>query len=343
MDLKTLARLGSGSLVLSLVLLSCDSADDTSAETGSTDCGVLVEETVPPADATDAYYRSAVEFYLSGADPEGDPTVTLAGPSGEISGTTTYSETKEVVVFTPSSPLEPSTDYAAKLETCSGETVLEFRTSDLGADLSADLDGRTFVLDLTTARFVEPPTIGALIANYLTLDILVGVVDAQPGKTLDMIGGTTVEASDPPVQNLCVPTFTFPQANFAAAPYFHVGPTDITVAVAGGSMTMHGLDVAGTFAPDGSAFGGGVLAGMIDARDLVGIFGKIKTADDFCTLTATFEAPCVACDYTGGDGAIYCLGLVADQILAPELPGTAIEVVDLENCHDGCKDTSGCL
>lgn len=342
MDRHTLTLLATGGLFLALSLPACNSGDDTGGDSGTEDCGVTVEATVPVEGASDAYYRAAVEFHLSDPDPEGDPTVVLAGPAGEVAGVTELSDDRLIVSFRPSAPLEPLTDHSAKLESCAGESVLHFRTGDLGADLTADLDGRTYLLDLTTARFVEPANIGAFIAGYLTIDILVGVVDAEPGSTLDMIGAVAVSGSDPPVQNLCVPTFTFPQAGFGDAPYFQVGPTDTTVAVAGGSMTIHGLDVAGTFASDGSAFGGGVLSGTIDARDFVGVFPGIKTPEDFCDLTADFEAPCVACDYEGGDGSNLCLALVADQIVAPELPSVAIDPVALENCHEGCKDTSGC-
>ncbi|MBN1334522.1 MAG: hypothetical protein JXB39_01020 [Deltaproteobacteria bacterium] len=340
MDLGNLAAFGTCSLALTLS--ACTAQEDTGGETGTTACGVTVDKTIPENGSTDAYYRASVEFWLSDPDPEGDPTVTLSGPSGDVTGATWISDDGEIVRFQPSTPLDPSTEYASKLQYCSGDAIIGFQTSALGTPLSVDLVDRTFHLDLTTARFVEPATFGALLGMYLNVDILVGVLAADPGHTLDVIGAVTVSDSDPPVQNFCMPTIAFPQADFSEAPWFRVGPVDTPVAVVGGSVTIHGLDVQGTFASDGSTFGGGVLAGMIDARDLVGVFGEIETPEDFCALSETFEAPCEACDYDGGDGSIYCLSLVADQIVAPQLPGVTIEPVELKNCHDGCKDTSGC-
>lgn len=322
-----------------LALVACNPGKDETGDTnGTTDCGITAENTVPGAGATDAYYRGAVEFELSDPDPEMDPTISLSGPSGDVPGTVSYNEDKDVVYFTPTNALESQTTYTATLHYCSGDSSVDFTTSELGGDLTADLLGKTYVLDIASARFVEPAAVGGLIGTYATMDILVGITGVSAAE-ITMMGALSVEDSDPPTQDFCTPTFDFPAADFNQSPFFQVGPADTPLTVAGYTVTVRDLEISGTFAPDGSYFGGGVLGGLIDARDLVGVVPDMDDPAEICALTASFGAPCIAC----GDGEEFCLRLLADQIVAEEHPtGATLEVVELENCHDQCADTSGC-
>jgi hypothetical protein len=180
---------------------------------------------------------------------------------------------------------------------------------------------KSLAIDLGTARFIEPADIGSLISSQLTQDILIGIT-AVGANTLDMMGALSVEGSDPPVQDTSMTSIAFPDSANWANPFFSVGPADTTFNVMGNEITLYNLEISGTFAADGSYFGGGELAGEADARDIVTMFpDQFETADEACELVQGFGAPCVACT---SDGAPYCLILRADSIKANLVPGLTL-------------------
>jgi hypothetical protein len=315
---------------LALAVSCGEEKEDTQIEDPG--CGVGIDETVPAADATDAYYRADIEFHLDDADDSG-ATIALTQGGTDVPGTTWLSEDNEVVYFTPDMPLAPSTAYTATLTYCTGDASINFTTSDLGTTLAADLLTNTYVIDLASARFVEPPGVGELIGEFVTMNVLVGVT-AITTSSITMMGALSVEGGTD--QDWCTPTFDFPAADFMAAPYFSVIADEITLSVAGYDIPLKDLEVSGTFASDGSYFGGAVLGGTVDARDIVEMIDEVDTWEDACGLTASFGAPCVPCD----DGVEACLTLLADQIVAEQNPGQVLEVVGEDDPR--CKeDTSG--
>jgi len=102
--------------------------------------------------------------------------------------------------------------------------------------------------------------------------------------------------------------------------------------VSGISVTIYHLMVTGTFAPDGSYFGGATLAGEVDAREVASMIPDVESADDVCDLTKSFGAPCEPCS---SDSQPYCLSLVADSIVAAEVPGlTLTEITEDPGCAE---------
>ncbi len=320
-------------LALGLVLSAgCPTPDKETADTAPTGCENGIDETIPADGAVDAYYRADVEFQLDDADESG-PSIVLSSGGTDVAGTSWTDDDNEVVYFTPDSPLDPATSYTATLTYCVGDASIDFTTSPLGMALDTDLTDNTYAIDLASARFVEPAGVGDLIGEFVTMNVLVGVTAYTEGGTIDMLGALSEDNST--VQDYCTPTFPFPQADFSEAPYFSVGPADITLAVAGYEIPMQDLEISGTFADDGSYFGGAVLGGMIDARDIVEMIDEVDSWEDACNLTASFGAPCVACD----DGIEACLVLLADQIVAEQVPDQVIDEVLKENTHPDCPDT----
>jgi len=316
-------------LLLPLALFACSSTekDDTGGGTTTqTDaCEVSVESTLPTTGAVDAYYRGDIEFVLS--DPDATATIVTTIP-----GTQTVSADGLRVIWTLSEPLSPSTSYSATLQYCGGDATIDFTTSSLGTALENPdaLVGNTYVLDLTAARIVEPPGIGAVLTGYLTTDILVGVTGVSATE-IEMIGAIAVEDSNPPVQDVCEPTIDFPVADFSESPFFEIGPQDTTLSVAGFAITIGDLLISGTIAANGTYFDGGVLSGTIDTRPLVGLVDDSTNPDPntICDLAVSFGAACVACPE---DGEPYCLTLVADQIYAEQVDGlTLVEILE-ETC-----------
>jgi len=320
-----------GLIALTLTFgVSCGEKEDT----GPTEqpCGVGIDETIPADGATDAYYRADIEFQLDDPDESG-ATVALTQGGTEVAGTSWLSEDSETVYFTPDAPLSPGTAYTATLTYCTGEASIDFTTSALGQPLTADLLTNTYVIDLATARFVEPPGVGDLIGEFVAMNVLVGVTEVSD-TSITMMGALSVEGGTD--QDYCTPTFDFPAADFSESPYFAVIADEITLSVAGYDIPLKDLEVSGTFAADGSYFGGAVLGGTVDARDIIEMIDEVDTWEDACALTESFGAPCVACD----DGVAACLTLLADQIVAEQNPGQVLDVVGEKDPR--CKeDTSG--
>ncbi len=320
-----------GLIALSFALTGCPANDDTAKDdtSGPDGCENGIDETVPETGATDAYWRADIEFILDDPDESG-PSIVLTQGGTEVAGTTWTSEDLEVVYFTPDEPLAPATSYEATLSYCVGDATIDFTTSSLGEDLGADILDKTYVIDLASARFVEPAGVGELIGEFVTMNVLVGVA-AIDGSDITMMGALSVEGGTD--QDFCTPTFDL-AADFAETPYFVIAADSIDLSVAGYVIPLQDFEVSGTFAADGSYFGGGILAGSVDARDIVEMIDEVDTWEDACNLTASFGAPCIACS----DGVEACLSLRADQILAEENVGQVLEEVTEEGTHPNCVE-----
>ena len=305
-----------------LVLAACGGADSGKADGA---CDIIVEETVPTLNALDAYYRADIEFQLSDEDPTAQIETNIAGHQET-------SEDGKTVKWVLDAPLDPGASYSASLSYCGGEAALDFTTSGYGNALGTDLTGRTYRLDLGEARIVEPAAVGDLLGSYLTVDILATVV-SYDDSAIKMIGGLATEGSCAGAgctQDYCNPTIDFPSADFSQSPFFEIGPDDTTIEVAGYSVTIGDLFIAGTFAEDGSSFGGGELAGAIDTRPLDSLVGDDTGAEGaICDLVVSFGVTCEACP---ADGEPYCLTLVADQIQADEVAGLTLDALTGNNC-----------
>lgn len=322
-----------GWMLSALTLVGCGKDKETTNDTGDTvepTCTVEISETVPAQDES-FYYRGTIEVYFTEADDTA--TVTLTDASGaEVAGSTTWSDDATVLYFAPSSPLAASSNYTLAIDYCGGAPSVSFSTSELGAEAStADLNGKAYTIDLASARFIEPAGIGSLIGDLLEQNILVGVVDASD-TSLSMIGAISVAGTTE--QDTCTPSIDFPEADFSGNPFFSVGPEDTTIAVAGYSATIRGLEISGAFAPDLSYFGGGKLAGTIDSRDLLTIPDLLELTGcdgtvDSCLcdfISGTGLATCSACS----DGTDLCLTLLADQIVAEEISGSLVVRTEAE-------------
>lgn len=332
------------SLLTALLLpLGACSGDEKSDDTGSADdsgnpdgCTVTIKSTIPSADSVTAYYRGNVEFELSA--PDGTAQIVT-----DIPGSQTLSSDGLRVIWTISSPLDPQAGYSATLNYCGGSATINFTTSELGNPVGdpGGLVGSTFLVDLGSARIVEPPGIGKVLSAYLTTDILIGVSSVTDTE-IKMMGALAVEGSSPAMQDYCDPSIDFPTADFIDSCYFSVGPEDTIFAVSGYEIVVESLVLNGTIAPDGSYFDGGVLSGTIDTRPLAALLGDPKDVGAICELAINFGAACEACP---SDGEQFCLSLVADQIYAEAVSGLSLVAVagdDCAGCESGPPDPETC-
>ena len=317
--------------------IGCGSKDDGAGDSGfggdadgaTPGCEVEgVSPLYPEADGGEFYYRGSVEFVFDGIDEDATLTVADAGGAA-VDGSTSWDE--NTFSFTPSAPFANATQYSASLTHCAGDSTIGFRTTELGGAIeeNVDLTGMTYIVGLDGARFVKPAGVGGLLLGLLEQDILLGVTEYDD-TSIQMLGA--ISYTDSTDQDACEPSIVFPEAaDFTSAPFFSVGPQDTTLSAGGFDIVINNLMIAGDFAADGSYFGGAILSGLLDARDLVGalVGGGLLEEEDpnaVCDLIATFGVTCGECP----DGENYCLEIYVDQITANA--DTSQTLVEQEEC-----------
>lgn len=318
-DLKVL-------LVAPLFLAACSTTDSGAkdSEDGTTPaCETTIKGTYPADGAMDAYYRTTIEFELS----EADTTAVVTAP---FAGTQSTSEDGKTVIFTPTDALSASTSYDVTLDYCGGTATISFTTSALGGPVEASsLLGRTYLLDLSSATITEPPNVGDILKNYLTVGILTGVTEASQ-TSLTMLGALENGDTTGNDQDYCTPTIPFPAADFSGNPYFEIAGDSVVISVSDYDVELRNLKIGGTFAADGSYYGGATLEGTVDTRAFDSLAGGETGA--VCDLVSSFGVECEAC---AGDGEPYCLSIKARDIVANEVGGLEVVQIDGSDCA-GC-------
>lgn len=320
--------IGLTSILAMSAVVACNGG--ASDDTGTPDpcASNSVEETFPQNGST-AYYRTTVEARLDDADS--GATLTVEGVTGSVE------IVEENVIFTPDSPLDPSTEYTATV-TYTGDdgnacpVEFSFTTSEVGAAIDdASLAGRTYDLDLASGRFVQPEGVGALLGEYLGDVTLFLSVQSATATSIQMVGALADDTGT--AQDVCSPTISFPEADFGANPYFEVNAegSTTTISVEGLDIAIDDLLVSGAFAPDGTYISGGVLAGKIDTRPLVPLVDENGADDAICELAAGIGISCEDC----GNGEVFCLSLYVDNLSAAEVNTTVTAQPDP---YDPCVD-----
>ena len=318
---------------LALGIVACGKDSDSSEDSGDLGCQVEVRATYPAADTVDFYYKGTVEFQLNKADETAEITV------DGVDGTSWRNDRNDIVYFQPTEDLAPNTEYTATLSYCTGEPSISFTTSGLGEDVDAsvDLTSFTYSLDLQSGRVVVPEGVGAVLQDYLDFQILVQPT-AVSESGIEITGALPDDESDPTHQSYCDPTIAFDTADFSNAPYFQFGPKTTTIDVADFNVTIDNLMIGGTFAADGTWFGGATFAGEVDTRPLVPLlFPEEEDPNAICEFILGFNVDCIPC---AGDEAVpFCLEIEAQDLIAEATGGATVEAIEMENCHDMCADT----
>ncbi len=311
--------------VLSLIACGGDDAKDSGTETES--CTITVT-TTPTLNSVDAYYRGNIEFHLSAADE----TATI---ETDIPGAKTVSADGKTISWVPSAPLTPSTAYKATLHYCGGDVELNFTTSSLGTAVAdtAALAGNVYALSLADANIVQPAGVGPLLASQLGDQVILVGVSGVSGDSLEMLGAVAKDGAT--TQDYCNPSIPFPTASFAN-PYFEIAPEgDLTLSVMNTDITIQNLEITGTFASDGSAFGGGTLSGRIDTRPFAPFLNpEAPSPGAVCDFAASLNIECEPC----ADNEPYCLTIVANEITAAKTSGPALIPLTSECDAAACAD-----
>jgi len=282
----------------------CDDLDPAATD------NVLIE--VFPQDGTaDAYYRTTVEAMMSEAEP-GATLELLDALGAPLSGVTT--EVESTLVFTPDVPLDALTSYTASLTWSCGVHQWTFTTGELGAPTFPDLIfGRTYAVDLGSGRWIEPPGVGALIAGVIDFNLLLGVESSDPD--LGFLFGFE-DSIAPGAQDMCVETTRSALTPFVDNPYFSMSVPSLNLDL-GVEVPLSGGALTGSFAADASYIGGMTLEGLIDTRPLAPLVGGLGPYD-VCALLLAFGVSCEVCP---SDGAVACVDVMVDSLIANEVSG----------------------
>ena len=319
------------SLVLAALALSACTDDTTeddpnaTGDTGAEECTSGIVSVFPDeSDADSIYYRSNIEIEFK-TDESDSASFTLADSEGNaVSLSEAWSEDGLLVVLQPE-PLMPSTDYTLDVSySCDKSAELDFTTSDIGGPVDGgpeSLVDKVYRINLQSARITTPPGVGDLLMGFIPTDlhILVSPNAYDSGsQELSMTGA--LGKGDGSEQDECVPSIDFPvPAAFDEDPYFEISATELPLTVAGFTLTLNDVLLAGSFASDASSIEGLTLAGSADLREL-----DIPDFDLDCdTIEVIAPGACVECD----DGVKACLDLVLDSMVADHVSDAGLVLI----------------
>lgn len=287
-----------------------------------------------PKDGEDAaYYRDPLQVTFTTPVPGAEFALrtTDDGEAHEPTLLPEWNASNEQAELTVQGYLQPERDYALDVTVCDELYTNTFRTSEYGAPLTAtqeELTGRTYLVELSSVDFTEPAGFGAFLGTFLDVPILIGVTDIDPdGTSLDLMGaqgrlkndGTYTQKHTQTLDDglkYWVPTWPFEGVDFNGAPYFSGDTSAIELRYDGAFVPVHDFHLEGTFAADGSSFGGGRLWGLGDTRDMAGLFGEADDPFYVCALVEGAGAECEVCPDTGEKT---CLFLRGENVTAQHL------------------------
>lgn len=327
-----------------------DPVDDDSAAGDDDDAPAcsMIAETKPAADSSDFFYQDELSVTFN-TQPAETVTLTLTDGGGNtIAGTTTPSPNGRTHTFDPSADLMPDTSYALTIDWgCNSAGPLNFRTSTHGSAVADDtlIIGKSYFLDLTSAEFVEPPGVGGILASQLG-DVIVlfspmPESDIANGE-LHIVGALGEDDGTGTYrQDLCNESLPFTFGNDGIVgtaddepaawdnPFMSLEAPVLSLTIQDVTASIQDLLISGTFAPDLSGMAGGTFGGMLDTRALDGLIGD-GTPGAACELVEeTIGVPCEECG--GGNPGAFCLTVLAEDIIAVEVPGTTVVQNDCDD------------
>lgn len=287
-------------------------------------CEAVVESTVPEAGASDHVWSEPVQVFLS-EDADDVYAFRLTDALGvEIPLVTETDPSRLVLRLRPEGGLlPPASDLVLQITDCQGTRELPFSTTDLGRPLDdgpASVRGRTYVLELGDAEWIEPAGASGLLESVLA-PILLGVRFVDE-RSLAWMGGLGETQLGKIVQDTDRLTWSFPVAAFDRAPWLEAVSDEVDISLGSGVLKVHDFSVRGTFVPDGSAIAEATVTGIGDTRDAAGLVGSSNPAA-ICDLAAALSAPCTDCP----DGEPYCLAVHVRHVAAPAVDGLVLRAV----------------
>jgi len=252
--------------------------------------------------------------------------------------------------------LSPSTAYTATISWNSPNSpfVAEFETGVYGTpvDDETSLIGRTYLVDLASADFVEPPGVGPILQEQLDREELLFSVTAESdfaANELHILGGYN-DWEGEVTQDLCAETFSFTAGlddvvgtadDMPATwnnPEIALVLTELTMNLRGYETVVQDLRITGTYHPSLSSSQGGTFSGRIDTRPFApALVGPEGGEGTMCDGLQGMSIKCVEC---GGDNpGVFCLNVAAENVRSREQPGLTLQP---RSCTDIIDSASIC-
>ena len=170
---------------------------------------------------------------------------------------------------------------------------------------AGELDGRAYLLDMSTGVWTAPGAIGPLIAASFTELPILGVVD-QSADELGVVFGYRSTEDD------CI---DIPAADFSGNPAFVSPAADVSFGLSSSLVIVEDFSIAGEFSEDGSQIVNGQMTAVADIRRMVDMLAPMAGSADpyeICGMLDALLAPCASCS----DGEPFCLDLAVEGIVA---------------------------
>ena len=303
--------------------------DDTGPAVATRTCDVTVRETIPSTGSMDHYYRDPVVFKLSG--PVDEATVRT-----NVAGETTLSEEGDVVTFTPTGVLSPSTEYSMVLDYCYGQPEITFTTSHFGAPIeaSADLEGSAFVLNFDSGVYTIGENAGDLLNSVFTRNVLVQFEEVRDmsARIVAAIGrpnDTSIE------QDYCARTIAV-EAQIDALPLVTGAEVDFSFGAMGGQLRIDSIEFEGTLGSSLDDIGGLSYTAVVGMAELVDMLPEFGGESVSCDLAANLGIPCQPCP---SDNSLKCITIAAKSIRG-EAVDTDLEFITETGVHPECDSAT---
>jgi hypothetical protein len=317
------------------ILIGCGpkapDAEAFESDSGQADIHVSDCETVlitdPENNATDHYYRDPIRFFLSEPDPNAQVIT-------DVQGVTSVEADGRTIVFTPSQPLAPSTDYRFTLDYCFAEPEITFSTSALGTPIGegVDLENRVFSIDLTSGKYTVGEGVGDLI-NVLFTRRLLFSLETINVDSLDVLTAIAENTCADSVQDLCARTVNVDDIDIRESPFFTKDILNFSFGSHSGELRFARFAVSGTITQDGDSIGGLAFEATLSVDEISQSIPALGTPDEICTYTANLGVACAECPDGGWSPCIV--------VAAEHIEGTLVDLdlVEVEEAGlaEGCE------
>ena len=302
--------------------------DDTGDGTGDggtvTNCTAYVVDSSPAVGETSVYWKDTLSVKFS-EDAEKQAKISLLdGTSAEVTSVVTW-ENNGIDAIVNHADLGGSSDYTLRVDLCGDLVDIGFQTSKFGTAMTvdaADLVGNTYFFDLSKAEYVQPPTLGAIVGNYLA-PLLFGVSEAN-SSSIHFIGtqGEVDDLSGEIQQTSGIAIWDFGTGDFTDAPYFEATTSSIAIEYDSSTVVIYDFYLEGTFAPDASSIGGGIATGMADTSELGPLIGLGSDPNAVCDTIGAMGIDCEECPQVG---TITCVPLEAHFLTSDLVSGLVLD------------------
>jgi len=181
-----------------------------------------------------------------------------------------------------------------------------------GTEVSGDLAGRTYAVDIAATTFVEPSGLGSLL-SLAGPTVLLFHIASEGADSFKMV--VTVADGDGQ-QNPCERVIDLPTAEFDN-PEFTIRDSDLELVVNDEPLTVANTLISGVFGDEGTRWDDGVIRGTMDTRELAPILSD-DVSQDLCELLEFLGSSCGPCD----DGSDTCFTLDLADVSGEPHAGT---------------------